>query len=115
MIIGICPKCADYNVLQVKSLSCGSTICLCENCSSSLNEEDLKPKKMSGFATMLANTAQNLADKGDLYALNALKLEARKAKEDAQKTYYDQVTKPINDILLEARKSGATDEQLQAI
>jgi len=36
---------------------------------------------MSGFAQMLANTAQNLADKGDLYALNAIKAEARKAKE----------------------------------
>lgn len=41
--------------------------------------------------------------------------EARKQKEDAEKAYYDQVTKPINDILLEARKNGATDEQLEAI
>lgn len=81
MILGICPKCTSYEVLQVKNLSCGSTICLCDNCSSNLNEEDLQPKKMSGFATMLANTAQNLADKGDQYALNAVKLEARKAKE----------------------------------
>lgn len=81
MILGICPKCTSYEVLQVKKLSCGSTICLCDNCSSSLNEKDLQPKKMSGFAKMLANTAQNLADKGDLYALNAVKKEARKAKE----------------------------------
>jgi hypothetical protein len=41
--------------------------------------------------------------------------EARKQKEEAEKAYYDQVTKPINDILLEARKNGATDEQLEAI
>lgn len=34
---------------------------------------------------------------------------------DQQKTYYDQVTKPINDLALEAQKNGASPEVLSAI
>lgn len=86
MVIGICPKCQDYNVLNVKPLSCGSLITLCDSCVETLNEDDLKPKDLSGFAKNLIATASNLADKGDLYALNTVKKEARKARESQMLT-----------------------------
>lgn len=94
MIIGICPKCASYEVLQVKSLSCGNTICLCYTCSENLNEEELKPTGVSKFAKNLIATASNLADKNDLYGLNAIKLEARKLKDAG-------VLKPIELLQIE--------------
>jgi hypothetical protein len=81
MILGICPKCASYEVLQVKSLSCGNTICLCDSCSTNLNEEELQPKGISPFAKNLIASASNLADKNDKYGLNAIKSEARKLKD----------------------------------
>lgn len=80
MLIGICPRCSDYNVLQVNNLSCGKTIGLCISCSENLNEEELKPKNLSGFALSLIATAQEFADHSELYKLNAVKKQARTAK-----------------------------------
>lgn len=72
MLLGICPKCHSYDVLNVEKLSCGKTASLCDDC---LLEQQIT---ISKFANSLIVSASNLADKGDKYALTRLKEEARK-------------------------------------
>lgn len=72
MLIGICPCCADYNVLVVKELSNHQVATLCINCEPNI-------QRFTGFEKYLINHASNYADNNQQCLLNQLKIEARKA------------------------------------
>ena len=72
MLIGICPRCSDYNVLVAKELSNRQIATLCKKCDATI-------PRFTGFEKYLITHAHNYADNNQQCLLNQLKIEARKA------------------------------------
>lgn len=80
MLLGICPKCKDYSVLEVHTLSNRNVATVCSTCASTLETKTVsKSNSISSFANYLICRAQNYADSSNLTLLNKLKEETRKA------------------------------------
>lgn len=75
--------------------------------------KDASDKRLETLNKTIADTQKAIQDANDLKQKQEEAIQ--KAKEQAAKDHYDQVIKPINDVMEDAAKNGATPEQLAAI